>query len=151
MNIVPQVRKSERAFTTVEAVIGMALLLIVVVSVYTGLTFSFDTIRTARENTRATQIMVEKTEQLRLFNWDQLTNPTNSFIQTNFIVPYYATNIGVTYTGWVTLKPVSIAGTGYTNDMREVTVTLKWVTGKLPRQRTLVTYVSRYGLQNYLY
>jgi hypothetical protein len=35
--------------------------------------------------------------------------------------------------------------------MKKVIVTLNWTTGKLPRTRSISTYVSRYGLQNYIY
>lgn len=130
----------------------MTLLLLMVVAVYTGITFGFNTIRQARENTRATQILVEKAEQIRLFNWDQLTSGTNAFLSTNqFIVPYYSTNLGVTYTGRVTIKPLTLAGVEYSNDMQQVTVTVSWVTGNMPRSRSLTTYVSRYGIQNYIY
>lgn len=145
-------KHADRAFSTVEAVIGMTLMLMIVIAIYSGITFGLNNVRMARENTRATQILIEKTEQLRLFNWDQLTSTSNSFLPTNkFLISYYATNIGVTYTGLVSLKPLAIPGTRYTNDMREITVSLSWTTGEIPRRRSLTTYVSRYGIQNYIY
>jgi hypothetical protein len=45
----------------------------------------------ARENIRATQILEEKMEVVRLFNWDQVVN-LPGYIPTNFIAPFYANN-----------------------------------------------------------
>ena len=124
----------------------------IAIAIYTGITYGLSNIRFARENTRATQILIEKTEQLRLFNWDQLTSASNSAVPTNkFLVYYYSTNLGVTYTGQVSIKPFSVPNTRYTNDMREITVSLAWKTGEVQRRRSLTTYVSRYGIQNYIY
>jgi hypothetical protein len=141
-----------KAFTVVEGVIAMTLLLMGVIAIYSGITFGFNTVRMARENTRATQIMIEKTEQVRLFNWDQLTSTTNSYLPTNdFYVSYYSTNLGVTYTGRVSVTTPATIPSGYATNMREITVTVNWTTGSLPRTRSLTTYVSKYGLQNYIY
>jgi ABC-type branched-subunit amino acid transport system permease subunit len=139
------------AFTLVDSVISMALLLVVIGASCGAIKFGFNVLRLSRENARATQIMVEKTEQIRLFNWDQLTSQTNGFLPTNtFLVGYYANNLGVTYTGQVTLRPVTLP-VAYSNDMREVQLTVRWQTGGLLRSRSLTTFVSRYGLQNYVF
>jgi hypothetical protein len=139
------------AFTVLETLLAMGLLLTLILAVCGAITFGFNTVRLSRENTRATQIMVEKTEQLRLFNWDQLTSTTNRFLPTNdFHVRYYSTNLGVTYTGRVSIRPVKLA-VPYSNDMREVHIRLNWQTGNMPRTRTMTTFVSRYGIQNYIY
>jgi len=141
------------AFTLVDSVISMALLLVVIGASCGAIKFGFSVLRLSRENARATQIMVEKTEQIRLFNWDQLTSPTNGFLPTNtFLVAYYADNLGVTYTGQVTLRSVTLpVPVAYSNDMREVQLTVRWQTGGLQRSRSLTTFVSRYGLQNYVF
>ena len=106
----------------------------------------------ARENLRATQVLVEKMEGIRLYDWDQITNA--SFIPRTFSVPYdpTATNGvgGFTYSGTVSISPTSLT-TSYNNDLRLVTIQLTWNSGQLPRQRQLSTYVCRTGLQNYLY
>jgi len=39
----------------------------------------------------------------------------------------------------------------YSNDMRQVTVQLTWQTGDTTRTREFNSYISRYGLQNYIY
>jgi len=140
------------AFTLVELIVAMAIIGVVVVALYGAISHGFSSVRLARENLRATQILVEKMEAIRLYDWDQLTTP--GFFATNFSVAYDPANTnlsgGVIYSGQVSIGPVPL-NTSYSNDMRLVTVALTWQTTGLPRKRDLSTYVCRTGLQNYLY
>jgi hypothetical protein len=104
----------------------------------------------ARENLRATQIMLEKTETLRLYSWDQVN--TTNFIPTEFTAPYdpNSTNSGITYNGTLQVSSSGLATT-YGGNVKKVTVTLNWQTRGLSRTRTFTTYVSRSGLQSYVY
>jgi hypothetical protein len=117
---------------------------------YEGLATGFTVIKLARENPRASQIMLEKMETVRLYTWDQINS--NGFILTNFVAAYYpmgGTSSGTMYTGQVTVSDSGL-GTSYAEDLKKVTVQLNWLTGSLPRTRSTYTYVSRYGLQNYV-
>jgi len=131
-----------------EAIVAMAILGIMVIALYAGITSSFFTLRLAREDARATQIMLEKMEVIRLCTWEQINS--NNFIPTSFTTFYYpaATN-GLAYTGTVTITntPFSLE---YTGDMKLITVQISWVTQGLARNRKISTYFSRYGVQNYL-
>jgi len=157
MSIGRHARQSRRptarsAFTLVELIVAMAVIGIVVVALYGGITTGYSSVRLARENLRATQILVEKMEAIRLYDWEQLTTP--SFVASSFSVPYdpadTTNTTKVIYSGQVSITPVSLPAS-YTNDMRLVTVQLTWNTAGLPRTRQLSTYVCRTGLQNYLY
>jgi prepilin-type N-terminal cleavage/methylation domain-containing protein len=141
------------AFTIVEVSVSMAILGIVVLAIYGALSSGITTIRMARENLRATQILLEKMEGIRLYTWEQLNSP--GFIPTNFIVPYdaRATNTnsaGVLYYGRISIGNITNTTT-YADAMRQVVVTLDWTTGTIPRTRSIQTYVSQAGIQNYLY
>lgn len=140
------------AFSLVEATVGMALISTVVGALFSGFTTGFFTMQMARENLRATQIMLEKVETIRLYSWDQIT--TTNFIPTTFTAAYdpQAPNgqQGLTYQGTMTITDAPI-GTSYANDMKLVTVTLNWKTGNLNRTRQFSSYISRYGLQDYIY
>jgi prepilin-type N-terminal cleavage/methylation domain-containing protein len=141
------------AFTLVEVMVASALAGIMFSALMAGFTMSFQTIQVDRENSRATQIMLEKTEVLRLYNWDQITGAdTNTYIPTSFTAPFYpgGNNGGFTYAGTVVITNVPIAST-YSNNLRAVTMNLTWTSGKAARSRSMTTWVSRYGLQNYLY
>ena len=150
----PATRKQtspRQAFTVLEVVIAILLIGLIVLAVYGAITSGMGNVRMARENLRATQILLDKMEVIRLYNWDQLNT---NFIPSTFIVNYDATtpstNSGVLFYGTVSLAP-SGAGTSYADDMKLVTVRLNWKTGQIARSRQSSTYVCRSGIQNYLY
>jgi hypothetical protein len=112
----------------------------------------------ARENLRATQIMLEKVETIRLYDWDQVTNSSLALGTNSFIPPWFTnyydpngTSRGTRYEGTIRILPATMIDSSYSNDMRLVTVTLKWQTLNLARTRTFTTFISRDGLQNYVY
>ncbi len=138
----------------VDAIFAMAVAGVLFGALYSGIAFGFTTIKFARENTRATQILLQQMETVRLLTWSQLTNTNPSFIATGKTnIPYYAigTNSGgIFYTQRITVVPCSLA-TSYASDMRKVNVQLTWSTGKTLRKRSISTYVSRLGMQSYVY
>jgi prepilin-type N-terminal cleavage/methylation domain-containing protein len=141
----------DRAFSLVEVLVAVVLASIFFTAVYTTLAFSFDWMRITREDLRATQILEQKTETIRLYNWDQVTN--NGFISTNFVDAFYPlSNVvsGFSYTGSVAVSTVGLTE-DYNNDLRLIDVQIQWKSGKVLRQRQMQTFVSRYGLQNYIY
>ena len=145
-------RKSQ-GFTLVETAVAAGVTGLLAAGLYTGMAHTTFDVRLARENERATQIMVEKMELIRLYNWDQINS--NGFIPPTFTAPYYddgTTNntSGLTYTGTVTIGSFPGTHAAYSNDLRLITIDLNWSSGRLARSRSLTTYVSRYGLQNYL-
>jgi type II secretory pathway pseudopilin PulG len=158
-------------FTIVEAVVAMGVIGLLALAMYAGMASATFSVRLARENQRATDVMVDKMEAIRLFAWDQLTNV--SYLPTNFTAYYVdsakgsssgvvdpayvtssATNTiggqGIVYTGTIQLSKLSTADRNYSNDMRVLTLTVNWTSGKLPRTRTLSTYIGKYGIQNYV-
>ncbi|MHB8523006.1 MAG: type IV pilus modification PilV family protein [Limisphaerales bacterium] len=144
-------RPARAAFSLIEVLVGLGLVAILFVSMYVGFTSGFGVVQLSRENQRATQILLEKMETLRLYSWDQIT--TSGFIPSTFTAPFYATNntgIGMTYTGLVTIASAPMTES-YSNDIRLITVQVGWISGTASRTRTMNTFVSRYGLQNYIY
>lgn len=148
------------AFTLVDALFAMSLAAVMFTALYAGLAFGFRIIKMSRENTRATQIMLEHMEICRLYTWTQLTNP--AFVPTNqaFTVPYYSvggTNTSLLYTGRITLAACPVydgwgGSASYVNNMRKLTIRLDWTPmGSTNRTRTMSTYVTRNGLQNYVW
>jgi prepilin-type N-terminal cleavage/methylation domain-containing protein len=149
-----------RAFTLVEMVVCMALMGVVFVALYTAIAQGYKTIGLAREDLRATQILLEKTELTRLYTWSQVTNAA-SFPP--FTVKYYPTTNGqaqgVTYSGTYavtslttsTVPDVKLKTENYASEVRVVTITLNWTSGNLQRSRSLSTLVSASGIQNYVY
>jgi len=143
-----------RAFTLVEVIVSIAIVGIVVLAIYGGISAGITSIRMARENLRATQILLEKTESIRLYTWDQIN--ASGFVPKNFIVPYDSTltntnGAGVLYYGTMTIQKFPPGLVSYADDLLRVRVELNWKTGNLPRTREILTYVSKSGIQNYLY
>jgi len=92
-------------------------------------------------------------ETIRLYTWPQIT--TNGFIPTNkFIVPYYSvngTNSSLVFTGQCFIEASGLTN-GYKDDLKKVTVRVDWGgVGTMNRSRIMTTYVSKWGLQSYVY
>src|SRR5258708_35373346 len=129
------VRKGRLAFSLIELVIGMAIILVVFITIYGSMTMGLSITQISRENLRATQIMLDKMEGGRLYRWDQLTNSTvlvpsftNWFIETNNIGQSLAAGNGAQYTGIVQVAAVPMTPS-YKDNMRMVTVMVGWTSG----------------------
>jgi type II secretory pathway pseudopilin PulG len=147
-------RTRSAAFTMIEVMMASGLAGVFFLAFMGGFSATFKGVQIDRENSRAAQILLEKTELIRLYNWDQVTgNDTNTTIPTSFTAPFYpdTNNGGFTYTGTVVISTNSPVTETYSNDIRCVTITLTWTSGAVARSRTMSTFVSRYGLQNYIY
>lgn len=148
--------RTQCAYTVVEVVVSVALLGLLFVALYGGLTSGFAVTQVSRENLRATQIMLDRMEGVRLFNWNQLVYSNwipNTF--TDWFYPLGGTNQsrGIAYTGTmvVNTSPVLNPPASYSSNMCLVTVTVNWSSGGTTRTRSMSTYVSRNGMQNYIY
>jgi len=142
------------AFTLIEVMVAVAIIGIEFVTLYVGMTQGFGIVQIARENLRATQILQEKMETIRLYTWSQITS--NGFIPTDFQATFYPagsqTNQGVVYNGTLTISDAPVSSTtGYNTDLKLVLVQLNWTSGNIQRQREMRTMVSHYGLHNYIY
>src|SRR5437879_8323855 len=87
-------------FTLVEAIVAIGAGAFMLTALYSGLTFGFATVKLAREDLRATQIMLQRVETLRLSNFAAIQ--TGTF--TDYFDPTGATNAssGAMYT--ITIK-----------------------------------------------
>jgi len=147
--------RHQRAFTLTEVMVGVALMAMAFVSLYLGLSTCFGLTTVTRENLRATQILLERMEGIRLYNWDQLQDTAllpRTF--TNYFYPLAtgSQSKGITYTGSVsvvtaTLNPPST----YSSDVKKITVAIGWTSGKVHRLRQMSTFCARNGAQNYIY
>jgi type II secretory pathway pseudopilin PulG len=144
-------RRLLAAFSLVETTVGMGIIGTVAAAMMTGISTGFFAMQMARENLRATQIMLEKVETVRLYTWDQITS-TNHFIPGAFTNYYDPNNTsrGIAYTGTLSFATAPVAAS-YSNSMQLVTVKIGWKTGRLDRTRTFTTLVAKNGMQNYIW
>jgi hypothetical protein len=138
----------------IEALIAMAVCGLMFVGLYGGISSSFSNIRLSRDNLRGTQVLLEKMEVIRLLTWDQINS--NGFVFTNFSAPLFpslssSSNSAAFFYGDIDIQPVAGLNANYSGDLRIVTVTIRWKTGARQQSRQLSTYVSRFGIQNYVY
>jgi len=133
-----------------EPLFAMVVVSVLIGALYAAMTSSVSLVRKCQENERATQILTEKTEVIRLYNWDQINNPT--FVPTNFTLPFdpLATNSTAFFTGKVSIAQAPISES-YSNSLLAVTVRLQWTSGKILQTRKMSTYVAKYGLQSYIF
>lgn len=148
-------RNHETAFTLVEVVIGVLVLAIMATSLYSAFSYGFSTMQASREDLRATQIVMQKTEGVRLCTWSELRN-------INFQEAYDPRDVtngggGTTFFGTVRTNAASAvpSSCSYQTNMRLVTVTVYWTNyyGSRPQahSRQAQTEVARYGMQNYIW
>jgi len=131
---------------------AVALLGIMASGILGSFRYGFFTLQLLRENQRATQILLEKVETLRLYSWDQVNS--NGFIPATFTDVYDPQGTtgtkGTSYTGTLAIANCPL-GNSYASNLRQLTVTLRWTTGTVPHTRTLSTYIAKDGIQNYVY
>ena len=149
---IPFGKKLEQAVTLVDVVMAIALLGVMASGIFGSFRYGFFTLELVRENQRATQILLEKVETIRLYSWDQIN--TSGFVPSTFTDvydPQGSTNSqGVTYNGTVTVTNCALTS-AYAANLRQLTVTLNWTTRDIPHARSLTTYIAKDGIQNYVY
>lgn len=134
------------AFTLIDVMVGMGVLGVVLLSLFASFTFGFNIVKISREDLQATQILHEKMETIRVYNWTQVTNPL--FIPTKF----QESMVGTTgfFKGTVLVTDVNLTES-YKPNLRQVTVTVNWTNNSSPRSRSISTFVSKYGMQKYIF
>ena len=148
-------RGRRSAFTLVEVMMGVSVLGVMMVSLYGGLYFGFAQVKVVREEERATQILQEKMEVVRLLTWNQVAN-LPGYVPATFTASYAVGNPtnaptgSLVYTGAVIVTNAPISET-YSNDLRVIQIQLRWQSAGVNHQRQTATFVSHYGLQNYVY
>lgn len=138
------------AFTLLETCVALALVGVFLITFFTCLTMGTSLMRCTRENERANQVLIEKFEAIRLYNWDQISS--NGYIPATFTAPFdpIHTNNSLTFSGTVTITNTPIGGS-YSNDLKLVTVQLTWPSGNTSVTQSMSSFVAHYGMQNYIY
>ena len=147
----------KKAFFLVEAVIGMALLGLIFMAMYTGLVSTTFWVQLSRENLRATHVMAERLDTIRLYGWKKIVEDP-LYMQGPFKVPVYPDDPSKpgndatlrVFDGEIRVDLAPITEV-YAADLRMITIRLTWLTGKTIRTRTMSTLVSKYGLYKYVY
>lgn len=169
-----QLKIQAAAFTLVEVLVGVALLGVVVTALYSGMTYGLARTAITREEMRATQVMLEKMEQLRLYTWAQVNSnydpddpedptdpfdpedphdvadePTEFLIPAKFSEPFapgLTNSEHLQYYGTFSITNVPMTE-AYSNLLRLVTVSVTWTNGTTVKTRSMQTFFAKYGMQ----
>jgi hypothetical protein len=154
----PVTRESHRESgnTVIEVIVGVGVLAVILATVFRGMTMSNGLTRIAREDLRATQILVERMEGIRLFNWNQLVYSNSlcprTFTTSYFPIPDSTGSTGITYYGTLQITNVVFdPQSSYSNQMRAIMVTINWTNSGILHSRSMTGYQAQYGLQNYIF
>ncbi len=137
-------------FSIVEVLVGVALIGVCVVVLYSGISSGVALIGWTREDMRATQVLLEQMESVRLYSWQQVTNGT--VLPASFTAKQFpgTSNEGITYSGSTAVEDAGLS-TSYSGETRKVVATVTWTVGDRTKQRQMVTLFARDGLSNYVY
>ena len=146
-----------RAFTLVEVIVSAGLLGIMMIVIYPAFIFGFASVKTTREDERATQIVTQKLEAIRLCTWAQLTNYPATF--KDYYNPLGLTNntAGAVYYGTMstTAPYANLTTESYKSQVHLITMSVTWTNyiGKVAagHTRQMQTLSAYYGLQNYIW
>src|ERR1043165_9893616 len=119
--------------TLPEVLAAVTVLAICAVGLMGAMANGFRTIQFARENQRATQILMEETEMVRLYTWDQVNTP--GFIPSNYQAAYdpqQSNGGGLYYNVTISITAVPFTAS-YASNMKQLTITLDWKTKKISR------------------
>jgi prepilin-type N-terminal cleavage/methylation domain-containing protein len=145
----PGCRHVRRAFTLMEVLFAMAIVGVLIVVLYGAIANSVAMVRTSQENQIVTQILSDKLDTIRLYNWDQINS--NGFMPTSFTVGIdpAVTNSRTYYTGSIALVRGPITES-YKDNLVQVTVKVDWRSGLRQQSRSMSTFVAKNGLTTYM-
>jgi type II secretory pathway pseudopilin PulG len=146
-------RRSRAAYTLMEVMMGVLVLGFLGISLFSAFTLGFLIIRTSREDLRATQILSEKIEAIRLCTWSELANIPTTF--TDDYEPSQTNTGGTVYYGTIASSVPTNLPAAYDNNMRLLTVSVTWTnylgSTSFVHTRTMQTESAYYGIQNYIW
>ena len=113
-----------QAFTLTEVIMASTILSICAAGIMAAFASGFHIVGMTQENQRATQVLVEATEIVRLYSWDQLHTP--GFVPTKFTEYYVPSDKGgVDYTGSIPIASApSEMPASYRDNVKFLTVTI---------------------------
>ncbi len=142
--------------TLVEILIGVGVLGLMASALFGGMSLTLTQTRIAREDLRATQVMLERMEGIRLFNWNQLLY-SNDLCPATFTSTFDPTTNGagsggIIYYGSVVITNVVLdPAPSYSTNLRAITVSVDWTNFGNAHHRSMTTFQAQYGMQNYIF
>ena len=159
----------QTGITLIESIIAMALFSVIAVSLFAGISFGCVSARMAQQNLRATQILVDKIEMIRLYTWDQLNTP--GYVPTTFTATDESSGssalttstskgkssgsentdraTGTEYSGTITISNAPLTE-NYSSKVKLVTVEVTWISGRIKKSRKVSAFIAMHGINTYI-
>jgi len=153
----PRPGTNAQAWTITECFVSMTLLSGMALTVCSAMSSGYLLIKSVREDLRATEILAQKMEAVRLLTWSQLSNCPNSFREYYSPAGFTNNTQGVLYSGTISVGgATNVPDTvSYKDSIRLVTVSLRWTNDNcangLVHTREMQTQAARSGMQNYIW
>jgi type II secretory pathway pseudopilin PulG len=148
-------RSSSAGFTLVETIVAVGLGAFMLSALYACFASGWSMQRVTSEDLRATQILVQRLERLRLCSFAQVTDPKyNPRISPESYNPAGdATGKGGAVYAITFDASVPASGTlpeSYRTNMLLVKVGVTWTSGGVQRTRSMQTWVAKSGIGSYV-
>lgn len=147
-------KRTKRAFTLVEAVIGMAVVALVLASIFQLQAYSLLVTESARNESRVTQMLQHQMENLRATRWDDFVN-----LEGQRVISVNKEGIPIADDSFVSegVVPFSWRAFRMTQSITPVkagqynaTLLVEWIDGQgRSKARTFVTLFTEGGLNEY--
>lgn len=141
--IVPRHPRRRSAFTLVEVMVAMTVLILVFVSTISAITIGFRVMEDARMNTLASQVLQSEMENIRLKNWTQV-----SALPASEPFTVESSINSTRFDHFTCTRTIS----SLNSDLKLVVLALNWISmdGR-SHDRRYVTVVGKNGLNDYFY
>jgi prepilin-type N-terminal cleavage/methylation domain-containing protein len=138
--------RRKEGYTLIEVLFAILIAAITASVLFTAFDNGFALLRTTREDLRATQILLQKTEAIRAMPWANLPAAT-TFQETYFP---QGTNQGTLYYGTISYITPANMPAAYQNQVELVTISLFWTNylgqTAVPHSRQMQTLYAQYGM-----
>src|SRR5215468_3584281 len=133
--------KAVAGFTLAEAMVAIAAGALLLTALYGAITYSYGAIRLAREDLRATQVLVEQMEKVRLTPYANLGNFSTNVPMANGGSGTYAISVTTKVPTMAELTPPGLSNPNvlYASAMLRITATATWTNSNIQRVRTMQT------------
>ncbi len=158
---------AQDGFSLAEVLIAIVIVGFLITALYSGIAHGMKTTQFVREDARATQLLNEKIDKIRLLHWDDVNDssvladkfycyfdPEDSDLGAEGVTSVKGAgklrNTPLVYTGKVKLSsgPSDVV---YGTNMLKLQIDLTWTSaGGMSRSRSITTYIAKYGIQNYV-
>jgi hypothetical protein len=145
---VPTAQRQGESFSVAQVVGGVSILIVLAVlaTVYAGFVQRYRTVASFREEQRAIEILLTKTEALRSYTWNQLHD--RNFMPETFTAGFdqqSPTGSGPLYTGRIEVAALPSSTESYRSNLCQVRLSVSWASRGATHQREVTTLIANRG------